>query len=332
MTDQKFTVYYIGNWDAEDLTDTRAALAEVGADLQLVPTTHDENEIIRQAQHADGIITSDSPMTRRVLDALTQCKVVLRTGVGYDVIDVEAATENGIAVVNIPDLWTREVANQAMSLLLALNRKLVNLHSDIRSSTWTPRPPHAIGALYGETMGILGLGRIGSAMAQRAKGFELELIAHDPYISDEAFEARGVRRVSFEDLMSQSDYISVHTPLTDETRHIINESALRAMKPSAYLINTSRGPVADEAALIKALQEGWIAGAGLDVLEKEPPDDDNPLLTMDNVMLSPHSGHASVTSLRLRTGRYGEEVASVLAGKMPRNLVNPQVREHLHLV
>ena len=332
MADDRFTVYYIGRWQAEDLTDTRAALADVGASLELLASTNDEDEIIRNARDADGIITSESPITRGVLEALARCKVVLRTGVGFDVIDVAAATENGIAVVNIPDLWTREVANQAMSLLLACNRKVVNMDRAIRESTWTPRPPYSIGALHGETLGILGLGRIGSAMAQRAKGFELSVIAHDPYISDDAFSERGVERVSFEDLMGRSDYLSVHTPLTSETRHIINENALRMMKPNAYLINTSRGPVVEEAALIKALQDGWIAGAGLDVLEQEPPASDNPLLTMDNVALSPHSGHASVESLRLRTGRYGEEVASVLAGKKPRNLVNPQVLEHLHLV
>ena len=332
MSEQNFTVYYMGRWQSEDLTDTRAALEQVGANLELLDSMHDEDEIIAHVRDADGIITSESPMTRRVLESLTQCKVVLRTGVGYDVIDVEAATEQGIAVINIPDLWTREVANQAMSLLLALNRRVVNLHSDIRSSTWTPRPPYDVGSLHGETIGILGLGRIGSAMAQRAKGFELNVIAYDPYISDEVFAERGVTRVSFDEMMSRSDYISLHTPLTDETRHIINENALRLMKPNAYLINTSRGPVVEEAALIKALQEGWLAGAGLDVLEKEPPASDNPLLSMDNVVLSPHSGHTSVLSLQLRTGRYGEEVATVLDGRMPRNLVNPQVREHLHLV
>ncbi len=322
----------MGRWQSEDLSDTRAALEQVGARLELLSTMHDEDEIIAQVQNADGIITSETRMTRRVLESLAQCKVVLRTGVGYDVIDVEAATEQGIAVVNIPDMWTREVANQAMSLLLALNRRVVNLHSDIRSNVWTPRPPYAVGSLHSETIGILGLGRIGSAMAQRANGFELNVVAHDPYISDDVFEERGVTRVSFEEMLSQSDYVSLHTPLTDETRHIINENALRLMKPNAYLINTSRGPVVDEAALIKALQEGWIAGAGLDVLEKEPPDSDNPLLSMDNVVLSPHSGHTSELSLRIRTGRYGEEVAAVLDGKMPRNLVNPQVLEHLHLV
>ncbi|MCY3543821.1 MAG: C-terminal binding protein [Chloroflexi bacterium] len=332
MSEHKFTVYYMGRWQSEDLSDTRTALEQVGANLELLDSMHDEDEIIEKVRDADGIITSESPITRKVLESLTQCKVVLRTGVGFDVIDVEAATENGIAVVNIPDMWTREVANQAMSLLLGLNRRVVNLHDDIRANSWTPRPPYEVGSLHGETIGILGLGRIGSAMAQRAKGFELDVIAYDPYIGDEAFAERGVTRVSFEDMMSRSDYISLHTPLTDETRHIIDENALRLMKPNAYLINTSRGPVVDEAALIKALQEGWIAGAGLDVLEKEPPDQDNPLLSMNNVILSPHSGHTSVLSLRIRTGRYGEEVATVLDGKKPRNLVNPQVLEHLHLV
>ena len=158
MSEQNFTVYTWAAGQSEDLTDTRAALEEVGASLELLDSKHDEDEIIANVRDADGIITSESPMTRRVLESLTQCKVVLRTGVGYDVIDVEAATEQGIAVINIPDLWTREVANQAMSLLLALNRRVVNLHSDIRSSTWTPRPPYDVGSLHGETIGILGLG------------------------------------------------------------------------------------------------------------------------------------------------------------------------------
>jgi D-3-phosphoglycerate dehydrogenase len=331
MTSQRFTVYYLGGQSADALEDTVEELDKVGAKLEFLPSIDDEDEIIRRTPGADGIIVSESPFTRKVLSAMEQCKVVLRTGVGFDVIDVPAATELGIAVVNIPDMWTREVANQAMALMLACNRKVVNLDSSIRSDTWTPRPPYDVGPLHGETMGILGLGRIGSAFARRAKGFELNVIAYDPYVSDAAFAERGVTRVSFDELLSQSDYISIHTPLTDETRHIMNEEAFSKMKPNAYLINTSRGPVVDEAALIKALDEGWIAGAGLDVLEKEPPDPDNPLLEMANVVISPHSGHYSEESMRIRPRRYGSEVSRVLSGIKPLNLVNPEVLKVLPL-
>ena len=330
MSDAKYTVYYLGA--AVDLTDTEEELAKVGARLEKLPKIEDENEIIAKVSDADGIIVSDSPMTRKVMSSLPNCKVVLRTGVGFDVIDVPAATDLGIAVINIPDMWTREVANQAMSLMLACNRKVADLNNDIKSGTWTPMPPHRVGQLHGETAGILGMGRIGSAFARRAKAFELNVIAYDPYVSDDVFEELGVTRVTFDELFQQSDYISVHTPLTDETHHIVNEAALKQMKPTAILINTSRGPVVEEAAVIKALQEGWIAAAGLDVLEKEPPSPDNPLLKMNNVILSPHSGHYSAESMRIRPRRYGSEVARVLEGKMPQNLVNIAVRERLSLV
>ena len=331
MTEAKFKVYYMGGATRESLADTIEELDRVGAVLKVLPALQDEDEIIEKTGDADALILSNSPITRRVMESLKNCKVVLRTGVGFDVIQVPAATELGIAVVNIPDMWTREVANQAMSLMLACNRKVVDLDRDIRSGQWTSTPPYNEGPLYGETVGILGLGRIGSAFARRAMGFELNVIACDPYQSDDVFEELGVERVSFEELFMRSDYISCHTPLTSETRHIVNEAALRLMKPTAYLINTSRGPVVKEAAVIKALQEGWIAGAGLDVLEKEPPDADNPLLQMKNVVLSPHAGHYSEESMRIRPRRYGSEVALVLEGKMPQNLVNIEVRERLPL-
>ncbi len=331
MTDSRFTVYYVGHTPSANHADTIEELDKVGAELALLPRLDDEDEIIAQAKNADALIVVESPITRKVLSSLEKCTAVLRTGVGFDCIDVPAATDNCIAVINVPDLWTREVANQAMMLLLASNRKLLEQESSVRENRWMPRIPAPVGPLHTETVGIVGLGRIGSAFARRIAAFEVELIAYDPFIDDDAFEAVGARSVSFDELLAESDYISVHTPLDDGTFHLIDEEALRKMKPNAILINSSRGPVVDEGALITALQGGWILGAGLDVLEKEPPDPDNPLLSMDNVVLTPHAAHYSELSMSLRPRRYGVEIAAVLDGRKPMNLVNPQVLEVLPL-
>ena len=328
MSDAKFTVYSLGAGDHEDIIEE---LDKVGARLVLLERLESEDEIIEQTRDADALIVTESPITRRVLSSFDHCKAVLRTGVGFDCIDVPAATDNGIAVINVPDLWTREVANQAMMLLLAANRKLLEQESSVRENRWLPRISAPVGPLHTETVGVVGLGRIGSAFARRIAAFEVELIAYDPFISDDAFEAVGAESVSFDELLQRSDYISVHTPLNDGTFHLIDEDALRKMKPTAILINTSRGPVVDEAALITALQEGWILGAGLDVLEQEPPDEDSPLLGMSNTVLTPHAAHYSELSMELRPRRYGVEIAAVLDGRMPMNLVNGPVLEVLPL-
>ena len=329
MSAQRFKVYFIGGND--DLTDAREELDKVDATLEMLPFPKNEDETISRTSDADGLIVVDSPITRKVLSGLEHCKVVLRTGVGYDVIDVEAATELGIAVVNVPDMWTQEVANQAFSLLLACNRRVTALDSEIRSGRWVPRISVPVGSLYDETLGIVGIGMIGGSVARRAAAFDMNVVAYDSYVPDSRFEEFGATSVSLEALLRDSDYVSIHCPLTDETLHLVDEAALRLMKPTAYLINTARGPVVDEAALITALREAWIAGAGLDVLEREPPAGDSPLLTMDNVILSSHVGHYSDASMARRPRRYGSEVARVLAGRMPLNLVNPQVREVLPL-
>lgn len=332
MPDTNFKVYFIGGQNpGADHSDTIEELEKVGAELVPLPRLETEDEIIEQAADADALIVSEAPITRKVLSSFANCKAVLRTGVGFDCIDVPAASDNGIAVINVPDLWTREVANQAMMLLLSANRKLLEQESSVRENRWSPRISAPVGPLHTETVGVVGLGRIGSAFARRIKAFEVELIAYDPFISAEAFEAVGAESVSFDELLERSDYISVHTPLDDGTYHLIDEDALRKMKPTAILINSSRGPVVDEQALIAALQQGEILAAGLDVLEQEPPDPSNPLLAMDNVVLTPHAAHYSELSMSLRPRRYGVEVAAVLDGRRPMNLVNPQIMEVLPL-
>lgn len=322
MSTHKFKVVFMGQDSSRDYSDLIAEMEKIDAELEMLPRLETEGDVIEHARDADALIVSHSPITRNVLGELKNCKVVLRTGVGYDVIDVPAATELGITVINIPDLWIREVANHALALLMAWSRKIVTLHNEVQSGIWRPRVPGPTGALHGETIGIVGLGNIGSAFAKRVAALEMNVIACDPYVEDARFAALGVERVSLDELAGRSDYISVHTLLNDETYHIINESFLKQMKPSAFIINTSRGPVVDESALIRALEEKWIAGAALDVREDEPPAADSPMLKMDNVIVTPHAAYFSDPAVAQIPKRCGEEVARVLTGQKPLNAVN----------
>ena len=326
MAEQLFKVYVIQGRNPRDFSDCREALARVPAQLESIPFTRQEDEIIERASDADALIVSSSPMTRRVMSALKRLKVVVRTGVGYDVIDVPAATDLGIVAVNIPDIWTREVANHALALLLAWNRRIPTLYSEVKAGVWQSQPPGPVGALHGETVGIVGFGNIGKVFARRVSALETHVIAYDPYVDDAQFAALGVERVlSLGELAARSDYVSVHTLLNAETHHLINEAFLRQMKPTACLINTSRGPVVDEQALIRALQEKWIAGAALDVQAHEPPAPDNPLLRLENVILTPHAAHYSTAAVAQVPRRCGEEVARALTGERPLHVVNPEV-------
>jgi D-3-phosphoglycerate dehydrogenase / 2-oxoglutarate reductase len=326
MTDRSPHVYVIQALTERDYGDCQAALARVPARMTALPFIGDEAELIHRARDADGMVVSFSPVTRRVLSALEGLKVVVRTGVGYDVIDVPAATELGVIVVNIPDLWIREVANHALGLLLALNRKIVPLDREVRAGVWAGRVPGEwTGSIHGETVGIVGLGNIGSAFARRVAALEVKVIACDPYKDDRHFAALGVERVSLEAVAERSDYISVHTWLSAETRHLIGESFLRRTKPTAVLINTSRGPVVDERALHRALEEKRLAGAALDVWEQEPTAADNPLLKMDKVVATPHAAYFSSPAVAEVPRRCGEEIARALTGQRPINVVNAEV-------
>src|SRR5215471_12816837 len=330
MSEQPYKVYVIQGSGQRDYTDAQTALAQVPASLSVLSFIADEAEVIECTHDADGLIVSASPITRQVMSELKNLKVVVRTGVGYDVIDVPAATDLGVVVVNIPDLWIREVANHALALLLAWNRKLITLNNEVKSGVWQSRVPGPVtGSLHGETVGIVGLGNIGSAFAKRVAALETHVIACDPYVDDAHFAALGVERVSLDTLAARADYVSVHTLLNAETRHLINAAFLRRMKPTACLINTSRGPVVDEQALIRALQEKWIAGAALDVRESEPPPTDSPLARMDNVILTPHAAYFSSPAVARVPQRCGEEVARVLTGQPPLHVVNPEVYQAL---
>jgi len=326
MTDKPSRVYVVLGNAQWDFADCQTALRRVPARMISLPPVEVEDEMIAKTRDADALVVSSARVTRGVMSALEGLKVVVRTGVGYDVIDVPAATELGVIIVNIPDLWIREVANHALALLLAWNRGVLVMDRQVHAGVWSGRVPGShTGALHGETVGIVGLGNIGSAFARRVAALETKLIACDPYVDDQRFAALGVERVTLETLAERANYVSVHTLLNAETHHLIGETFFRRMKPTAILINTSRGPVVDEQALAHALRDKRLAGAALDVWEDEPIARDNPLLKMDNVIATPHAAYFSSAAVAQIPRRCGEEIARVLTGQRPLNVVNPEV-------
>jgi D-3-phosphoglycerate dehydrogenase / 2-oxoglutarate reductase len=298
-------------------------LNKIGAEL-VVMDCRSEDDIINKAQDADVILTVGGPMTRRVMEKLPKCQAIVRYGIGYDTVDVQAATDNHVLLVNVPDFCFEEVSNHALVLLLACAKKLTLLNSLVKEGQWmkAKQAQSPMGPVYGQVCGIVGCGNIGRATARKARCFGLEIMGYDPYVDKSLAEECGITLIDLPELLRKSDYILLHTALTKETRHLIGEEQLKMMQPIAYLINTARGAVVDEPALIRALQEKWIAGAGLDVFEKEPIAPDNPLLKMNNVIVLPHSAsYSDAAFIRLRQS-VGREAARVLSGLWPKNVVN----------
>ncbi|MCL5026111.1 MAG: C-terminal binding protein [Chloroflexi bacterium] len=328
MPESKFRVLFVDEPGRYDFNAERRSLEPAGAEIIVMPSKT-EDEIIQALRDADAVLAWITPITRRVIEAMTRCKAIVRYGVGVDNVDVEAATERGIVVVNVPDIYSPEVADHTMALLLAIARRLVQWDKLVRAGQWERKGPiiRFLDRLEGKILGLIAFGRIPREIARRAKAFGFQILAFDPYVDQGTAEGHGVTMVALEDLLSRSDYVSVHLPLQASTQHLMGEAQFRQMKPSAYFINTSRGGVVDEAALIKALQEGWIAGAALDVLADEPPQPDNPLLQMENVILTPHVAYASRTGWQLTLVRAGEEAARVLQGERPLYCVNPKAAE-----
>ncbi|MFI4976685.1 MAG: C-terminal binding protein [Caulobacterales bacterium] len=285
-------------------------------------------EFAAGVQDMDAIITSwGLRIDRQVIESLKKCMVIGVGSVGVDMVDVDAATAAGIVVTNVPDVFIEEVADHAMMLLLDVRCRTTTMSRMARAGQWYEARPilSRIPRLLGQTLGLFAFGNVARCTARRAKAFGMHVIAYDPYVSELEITGAGVEPVGFGELLARSDYLSVHAPHNDETEHAIGASALAQMKPTAVLINTARGPIVDEAALIEALQAGTIAGAGLDVLEQEPPRQDNPLFAMDNVLITPHVASAT-TRMRPETRRrVGREVALVLRGRWPMSCVNPTV-------
>ena len=287
-----------------------------------------ENEFIANAHDADAVYAKGRNFTKRMIDGLERCKIIALGTVGSDYVDVAAATARGIPVTNIPDTFIEEVADHAMMLLLSSFRRLLVEDKMVREGRWREgRPALNQPRLMGLTLGFIAFGHVARATAMRARPFGLHLKAYDPYIEELVMSPYGVEPVTLEELLTTSDFVSMHAPATEDAHHMLTEKHFRMMKPGAIFINTGRGPTVDEAALIKALQEGWIAGAGLDVFESEPPKPDNPMLKMDNVILTPHVASASARFDPARRRRVGQEIAAALRGMWPRSAVNPSVLE-----
>ncbi len=337
--EKQFKVVRVGRMGSRDvMVEETEELAKENAELVGVDCIT-EDEIIEAARDADAILVMAAQTTRRVMEALPKCKVIVNYGVGYDTIDVDAATDNGILVVNnpSPEWCIEEVSNHAIALLLACAKKLVLLDKFTRQGCWTDwarsrQIMTPMVSIHGQTLGVVGCGSIGRMTARKAQCFSLSVLGYDPYVDKSLAKESGITLVSLPELLKESDFVSVNALLNKETRHLMGEREFKQMKPTAYFINTSRGSVVDEPTLIKALQEKWIAGAGLDVFEKEPIALDNPLLKMDNVIIIPHcASYSDAAFKRLRTS-VGQEAARVLSGRWPKNVVNKTVKPKVNLV
>jgi len=302
------------------------ALQGLDAEIIEAPATED-GFIAAAAQDADAIYAKGMRFTRKVIDSLQKCRSITLGSVGVDSVDVKAATARGIPVTNVPDTFIEEVADHAMTLLLAGFRRVIEQDRMVREGRWSEGRPALlkIPRLMGQTLGFVSFGRVARAVARRARPFGLQMIAYDPFVEEQILPEYGVIPATLNEVMSRSDFVSMHAPARPECEHMLREEHFRLMKPTAIFINTGRGPTVDEAALIKALQEGWMAHAALDVLEVEPPSHNNPLLRMENVTLSAHTASASARFDEARKRRVGQELALVLQGKWPMSCVNPAV-------
>lgn len=320
MSNYKYKIV-ITDCDHPSIEIEREILKKINSE-PILETCRTEDEVIKAASDADAIINQYAPFTRKVIQSLQKCKVISRYGVGVDNIDLKAATEHKIIVANVPDYCVDEVSTHTFSLILSCARGITVLDRKIREKKWDFTLVKPLFRTQGQTIGLLGLGRIARKVAQKALGFGFKVIAYDPYVSQSDSE---VVLVNFDRLFSDSDFLSIHAPLTEQTKYIIGEKELKMMKNTAYLINTSRGPLVNEKALYVALKERWIAGAALDVMEKEPPDWNNPLLSLENIIITPHiSFYSEESYVELKT-KTAEAVLSVLTGNKPRSVVNPQV-------
>jgi D-3-phosphoglycerate dehydrogenase len=301
------------------------ALEAIGAEIVECPAS--EAGFVAAAPGADAVYAKGMKFTRAMIDALDRAKVITLGTVGVDYVDVAAATAKGIPVTNCPDTFIEEVADHAMALLLAAQRGVLEQDRMVREGRWKEGRPALlkIPRLMGQTLGFIGFGRVARAVAKRAVPFGLRLMAYDPFIDELTISGEGVQPARLSEVLSQSEFVSMHVPATPESEGMLKEKHFRQMKKNAIFINTGRGPTVQEAGLVKALEEKWIAGAGIDVFEIEPARQDNPLLRMPHVILSPHNASASARFDVARKRRVGQELSLVLSGRWPMSCVNPTV-------
>ena len=322
---QKFTPRMQSVW-GEALHIEREILDQCGCELVEV-VAESEDEYIKSAKDADAILCQGGgiKISQKIIESLENCRIIALPSVGFDFVDIAAATKRNIWVTNTPDVFIEEVADHTMALLLASWRRLITQDNMVRTGRWMEARPmlNQFPRLYGQTIGFIAFGNIPKAVCRRAKPFGLNLLAFDPFVHELEiikYDVEPVARLS--DLLSRSDIVSAHLPLSEQTYKMISEAEFKQMKSTAVFLNTGRGSTVDETALIKALQENWIAFAGLDVFEKEPIDPRNPLLTMENVILTAHAASASARMPVEARRRAAREVLRVLEGQAPISPVN----------
>ena len=308
----------------------RQVLADIGAEL-IAAETGDPAELQTLAPMMDGILTCWKPVRAPVIAAAEKCQIIGRCGIGLDNIDVEAATAQGIVVTNVPAYCIDEVSDHAMGLLMACARKISRYDRAVKNGTWDQSIGPAMRRIRGKRLGVVGFGRIARSIVPKAKAFGLIINVASPRTDPKLIQEYGAEKVSFPELLETSDFITIHAPLTPETEYMFSDAEFRAMKPTAYLINTARGGIVDTAALTAALRNADIAGAGLDVLETEPPEQNEELLTLENAVVTPHAAFISEESILDLEISAAMCVVEVLTGKLPESVVNPQVLEQSNL-
>lgn len=321
----------VTDWEYEDLRYEQEVLHHDSIEF-IAAQCRTEEEVIAVCRDADALINQYAPISAKVIAALDSCKVITRYGVGVDTIDTEAATEKGICVANVPDYCKDEVADHALALILGWTRKVALANQYVKNGVWDFKVAKPIYRLRGRILGLVGFGMIPQGLNEKVKPLGLEVLVYDPYVPEETIRRKGAESVTLDELCKRADIVSVHVPLTKSTAGMIGRDQFGQMKQEAVLINTSRGPVVDEDALVEALSGGLIAGAALDVLEKEPIRPDHPLLSMDNVILTPHVAwysEESAAELRVKAAMGVADV--LLRGAYPKYLVNKQVKPLLSL-
>ncbi|MCL4249350.1 MAG: C-terminal binding protein [Anaerolineae bacterium] len=300
-----------------------------GLDVDLVRlNAKTPDELLPHVLDADGLIVQWTNIDADILRSLEHCKVISRYGIGVDMIDLAVAGECGIPVCNTPEYCIDEVSTHTLSFILMLNRQILPQHRYVQAGKWGSPRPTPPSRLSGQTVGVVGMGNIGRVVVRKLLPFGVTVLVYDPHIAADQVAAAGAEQVELDDLLRRSDYVSLHCPLTDETRHLIGAPQFKAMKPTAYLINMARGPVVDQAALYDALVNKEIAGAALDVLEKEPPSPDDPLLALENVIVTPHLSSWSAESFVQLRREVVQNVVTVLRGEQPRSVVNRRYLAH----
>src|SRR5215510_9905718 len=306
------------------LEPEQRVLGPLGVELRPAQCKSEE-EIIELTRGADAILNCYAKMTARVIEKLDRCKIIARYGIGVDNVDLAAATRAGILVTNVADYCIDEVSDHALALILSLSRRIIAADTGVKSGKWSVTAHAEIRRLRGQTLGLLGFGKIAKALASKVQPLGMKVLVYDPYLEPELISRHGAEAISLDRLLAEADVISIHVPLSPETRNLIGERELALMKATAFLINTSRGGIVDESALAVALKQRQLGGAALDVLEVEPPPADHPLRQAPNMILTPHLAFYSRESVIELQTKAAEEVARMLKGEPPRSPVNREV-------